>query len=60
MSWDNTMVSAHWYDDNKHWKREAKCFGLAEVFSRFNQVWVLEHGKAVVPVLSVGGRDSGP
>ena len=38
VSWDNTMVSAvsaHWYDDNKHWKREARCFGLAEVFSRF-------------------------
>ena len=54
MSWDNTMVSAHWYDDSKHWKREAS-FGLAEVFSRFGYLYTV-HGEAVLSV----GQDSGP
>ena len=33
--WSNTMVQCDWHDDAKHWKREATCFGLAEVFARF-------------------------
>ena len=33
--WDNTMVNSDWYDDDKHYKREASCFGLAELFGRF-------------------------
>ena len=31
--WNNTMVQS--FDDDKHWKREARCYGLAEVFARF-------------------------
>ena len=34
-NWDNTMVRVVGHDDDKHWKREAWCFGLAEVFARF-------------------------
>ena len=34
-NWDNTMVRAVGHDDAKHWKREAWCCGLAEVFARF-------------------------
>ena len=34
-SWDNTMVLANRDDDDKHWQRVAKCFGLAELFWRF-------------------------
>ena len=29
------MVRPDWHDDAKHWFRQAKCFGLAEVFHRF-------------------------
>ena len=29
------MVRVVGHDDDKHWKREAWCFGLAEVFARF-------------------------
>ena len=29
------MVQCDWNDDNKHWKREARCYGLAEVFATF-------------------------
>ena len=29
------MVQCDWNDDNKHWRREARCYGLAEVFATF-------------------------
>ena len=29
------MVRCDWIDDAKHWKREARCYGLAEVFASF-------------------------
>ena len=33
--WSNTVVMADWDDDAKHWRREARAFGLAELFDRF-------------------------
>ena len=29
------MVQCDWHDDAKHWWREARCYGLAEVFAEF-------------------------
>ena len=41
--WGNTMVQCDWDDDAKHWKREASCFGLAEMFARFGARYTAKH-----------------
>ena len=33
--WSNTIVMADQETDAKHWRRDARCFGLAELFQRF-------------------------
>ena len=34
-SWSNTMVMTSWCNRNNHYVRDAKCFGLAELFFEF-------------------------
>ena len=33
--WNNTVVFADPDDARRHWRREARCFGLAELFHQF-------------------------
>ena len=35
VEWSNTMVQYDVFDNAKHWRREAWCYGLAEVLARF-------------------------